>query len=262
MKYLLADQLEPALTNLYDAHFRKTLPDRSSRTLAQDLFLLAAPLPLPTLTHKLRSYLLARSPSFSSGELSALLEPKYFNRAGEECGMRAGELVLVSVNIKADIQRIEEVPVRMRGLLESGAQRGRECPLVKLLQDYREEYINFLVFYYGECNFGLVRLQHYRQTELTLLGRTYKLRIMVVFVSKVGLMETFRSINRVPHLEYINDLIIQFYELRREKAKRKKAKQAAPALPSPPKSQTFLKTVVGLAMLGVGMAVVLRKMLS
>lgn len=47
------------------------------------------------------------------------------------------------------------------------------------------------------------------------MGKIFKLRIHVFYVSKQCLMETFRTVNKNHNLEYINDLMIQFYELKR-----------------------------------------------
>ena len=43
------------------------------------------------------------------------------------------------------------------------------------------------------------------------MGNFYQLRIFVFYVSKQGLIETFKNVNKLENLEYINDLVIQFY---------------------------------------------------
>ncbi len=53
------------------------------------------------------------------------------------------------------------------------------------------------------------------------MGRFYKLRIYVFYVSKQALLETFKYVNKIQNMEYINDLVIQFYQLKREKNRRK-----------------------------------------
>jgi hypothetical protein len=60
---------------------------------------------------------------------------------------------------------------------------------------------------------------------VTLLGRKFKLRIYVFFISKLSLLETFRNINRLHPLDTLNDITIQVYEMKRERAKRKKEKR-------------------------------------
>lgn len=47
------------------------------------------------------------------------------------------------------------------------------------------------------------------------MGNFHKLRIFVFYVSKQALVETFKTINKIDNLDYINDLVIQFYELKR-----------------------------------------------
>lgn len=43
------------------------------------------------------------------------------------------------------------------------------------------------------------------------MGRIFKLRMHVFYVSKQSLLETFKAINKNPNIEFINDLMIQFY---------------------------------------------------
>lgn len=59
------------------------------------------------------------------------------------------------------------------------------------------------------------------------MGATYKLRIFVFFISKQALIESFKTINKIANFEYINDLVIQFYELKRERQKKKKKRELA-----------------------------------
>lgn len=64
----------------------------------------------------------------------------------------------------------------------------------------------------------------YEVDTIKLLGKTYKIRIVVFYISKQGLVETFRAINKIENLNMINDLVIQFYELKREKQRQKKSR--------------------------------------
>ena len=61
--------------------------------------------------------------------------------------------------------------------------------------------------------------------SIQFFGSMVKIRIFVFYVSKQALVETFRSINKIQNLEYINDLVIQFYELKREKQRRRRNKE-------------------------------------
>lgn len=64
----------------------------------------------------------------------------------------------------------------------------------------------------------------YEVDSIKIMGNTYKFRIFVFFISKQGLIECFKTLNKIQNLNLINDLVIQFYELKREKHRRKKNK--------------------------------------
>lgn len=69
--------------------------------------------------------------------------------------------------------------------------------------------------YFGDINFHLVRKENYERQTIKIFGKNIKLRIFTFFVSKQALLETFRSMNKITNLDHINDLVIQFYELKR-----------------------------------------------
>lgn len=71
------------------------------------------------------------------------------------------------------------------------------------------------------------------------MGCKYKVRIWVFFVSKQALIEAFRTVNKIEKLEYINDLVIQFYELKREKQRRKRMKDDQGNLAKNPSKQPW-----------------------
>lgn len=56
------------------------------------------------------------------------------------------------------------------------------------------------------------------------MGKTLKFRIFVFFISKQSLIETFKIVNKIDNLQIINDLVIQFYELKRAKQRQKRTK--------------------------------------
>jgi hypothetical protein len=43
-------------------------------------------------------------------------------------------------------------------------------------------------------------------------------------VSRLALIDKFKKINKIEHLEYVNDLLIQLYEFKREKIRAKRMK--------------------------------------
>jgi len=64
---MLIDHFDEVLSNIFENTFKRKLPDRSSKTLAQDLFLSQKSIKLDDLTSILRSFMLSKSPSFASG---------------------------------------------------------------------------------------------------------------------------------------------------------------------------------------------------
>ena len=94
-----------------------------------------------------------------------------------------------------------------------------------MLSNYKEEYFTIFIVYFGDSNFNIFNKEKYQTENIQLFGNTFKVRIFVFYVSKQALIETFRSVNKIQNLEYINDLVIQFYELRREKQRRKRHRE-------------------------------------
>jgi hypothetical protein len=66
-----------------------------------------------------------------------------------------------------------------------------------------------------------VSKNNYEHQNITLYDKKLKLRIFTFFISKQALLETFRSMNKINTLDHINDLAIQFYEMKREKRRQK-----------------------------------------
>ena len=57
-----------------------------------------------------------------------------------------------------------------------------------------------------------------------MMGKDFKLRIIVFYISKQAMIETFCLLNKVSIHDSINDLMIQFYELKRQKTRQKRKK--------------------------------------
>ena len=68
-----------------------------------------------------------------------------------------------------------------------------------------------MIAYFGDSNFDRFRKNNYEVKQIKIMGKIFKLRIFVFYISKQGLLETFRTVNQIKNLEYINDLVIQFY---------------------------------------------------
>jgi hypothetical protein len=48
-------------------------------------------------------------------------------------------------------------------------------------------------------------------------GKDKILKIHVFYVSRLAMIDKFKRINRIQTMEYIDDLLIQLYEMKREK---------------------------------------------
>lgn len=58
-------------------------------------------------------------------------------------------------------------------------------------------------------------------------------RIHVFYISRIALLTCFRKINKIENMEYINDLLIQLYEFKREKARNKRLRNSRSKNPPP-----------------------------
>ena len=106
-------------------------------------------------------------------------------------------------------------------------KKGRLTDLEKILANYKEEYLTVFIVYFGDSNFNIFNKEKYQVENVQILGKMFKIRIFVFYVSKQALIETFRSVNKIQNLEHINDLVIQFYELKREKQRRKRNRESS-----------------------------------
>lgn len=72
----------------------------------------------------------------------------------------------------------------------------------KYLAEYGScsENFNIFVVYFGDANFQIFNKKNYKETKIKIMGRFYKLKIYVFFVSKQALIETFKSINKISNL--------------------------------------------------------------
>ena len=84
--------------------------------------------------------------------------------------------------------------------------------------------VNLVVVYFGDINFHLFNKQHYEPRSIRFFNREVQVRIHVFYVSRIALLDCFKKINKIENLEYINDLLIQLYEFKREKARNKRMK--------------------------------------
>ena len=99
--------------------------------------------------------------------------------------------------------------------------------MTKLMMNNKGEYFNIFIVYFGDCNFNYFKKDKYQVKTIKLMGVTFKLRIFVFYISKQALIESFKTINKIANFEYINDLVIQFYELKRDRQRKKRKKELA-----------------------------------
>ena len=55
-------------------------------------------------------------------------------------------------------------------------------------------------------------------------GKDKILKIHVFYVSRLAMIDKFKRINRIQTMEYIDDLLIQLYEMKREKRRADRVK--------------------------------------
>jgi hypothetical protein len=55
-------------------------------------------------------------------------------------------------------------------------------------------------------------------------GKDKILKIHVFYVSRLAMIDKFKRINRIQAMEYIDDLLIQLYEMKREKRRADRVK--------------------------------------
>lgn len=77
------------------------------------------PINLQAIMDNLNHYFMQKSPSFADGELNQLLEMKFSNNFAKYPTFQTNELLVVDVKIKADSERIEKMPAKMKEMLVS-----------------------------------------------------------------------------------------------------------------------------------------------
>ncbi len=99
-----------------------------------------------------------------------------------------------------------------------------EEELISHLKKYEKKVLNLFIVYFGDINFHIFDTQQYQPKTVHFLGNELTLKIYVFFVSRLALIDKFKKINKIEHLEYVNDLLIQLYEFKREKIRAKRMK--------------------------------------
>lgn len=93
------------------------------------------------------------------------MELQYFNHpAAQKHEMDSGQLAIVEVKIRVDIEKIEELPNLIQQRILAVLQKADAgCPVAELWRNYRNPNINFVIIYYGQYNFELVNKRNYQK---------------------------------------------------------------------------------------------------
>lgn len=57
---------------------------------------------------------------------------------------------------------------------------------------------------------------------MNFFNREVELKIYVFYVSRLGMIDFFKKANKVQNLEHINEIMINLYEMKRDRARKKK----------------------------------------
>lgn len=140
--------------------------------------------------------------------------------------------MFIQVRMRAEIEKIESLPDYFYRELElcegemGNIQEGDEEDVLKQLKKYGKDVINLFVVYFGDINFHLFNKAQYATTSVKFFNRTVNVRIHVFYISRMALLGCFKRLNKIENMEYINDLLIQLYEFKREKARNKRLRSS------------------------------------
>lgn len=85
--------------------------------------------------------------------------------------------------------------------------------------------LNLFIVYFGDINFHIFNRENYIPKTVQFFCNTLQVKIYVFYVSRLALIDKFKKINKIEHLEYVNDLLIQLYEFKRDKNRSKRLKR-------------------------------------
>jgi hypothetical protein len=128
---------------------------------------------------------------------------------------------------------MENLPLEVYRELESYQQplppQGKdEEAVLGRLRGYRHRTITLFLVYYGDINFQVFDKFNYCPRAICFFGHDLLVKIHVFYVSRLALLSKFRQLNRIDSFDYLNDLVFQLYEVRRDKMRAKRAKKSAP----------------------------------
>lgn len=75
--------------------------------------------------------------------------------------------------------------------------------------------MNIFIVIFGDTNHQVLNKEHYKTERTKIMGREVKVRFVIYYISRQAMLETFGMMNKMPNIEVISDILIQFYELKR-----------------------------------------------
>jgi hypothetical protein len=137
---------------------------------------------------------------------------------------------MVQVRVRAEIERIENLPLEIYRELETYQQlvlpqAKDEEAVLGHFRAYKKRTITLFIVYYGDINFHLFDKFHYCPRGISFFGNNLLVKIHVFYISRLALLNKFRMLNRIENIDHINDLLFQLYEVRREKLRARKARK-------------------------------------
>lgn len=95
----------------------------------------------------------------------------------------------MDVKIRVEVARIEEIPLNIQALISKFSTeplQGIDKRLQEILLNYRGEYFNLVIFYYGDIHFNFKRPEYQIQT-IKIGNKEQKLRLFVFYISKIAM---------------------------------------------------------------------------
>ena len=256
----LNDFFPDIFSNLYEDQLEQRVKSKAEKTVSARMYEVRANFIMEEFERKVEQLYGSNSVSIRNNELPFAFKFKYCNLEPMPNIVAEGELVYLAIKIKAEVASIEALAHKALLALEDFQERKarKTTEFEKLLRDYKGEYFNLFVVYFGDCNFHYFNKAQYHRKHVKLMGRHFKLRIMVFYVSKQALLESFCLLNKVSTSDYINDLMIQFYELKRQRSRQKRKRLALKGQRARlNKHRETIYTVAGaLSLLAIGLIIV------
>jgi hypothetical protein len=133
--------------------------------------------------------------------------------------------------------------------------------VISKLRSYKKDIVHLFIIYFGDVHFHIFNQENYKATRINFFGRVVEVVIHVFYVSRIAMIDTFKKMNKIENLDYINDLLIQLYEFKREKARARRNKnnrlKAHQPDPNHPKKHPFFNimkwmTIISVSGLAIG----------